>query len=170
MPEYHKVDLLRDSKEHHIKSFLLTKAADWCYEEEWRIFDTNGPGERFFPEELLVGVILGALMSAEDKKYVVNLIGKRNFAVKIYQASVSKGSFSLDIEAYEPFPDSGTGVSPALRRLNPATPKFWLCIRALGGRMCPQNRGDPAGRPYNLRGWEGVWGRAGAVGPWPSPT
>ncbi len=102
LPEYPKVDLLRDSKEHRRKSFLLTKAADWCYEKEWRIFDTNGPGERLFPEELLVGVILGALMSPEDKKYVVSLIGKRNFPVKIYQASVSKGSFSLDIEAYEP--------------------------------------------------------------------
>ena len=29
--------------------------------------------------------------------------------------------------------------------------------------------GNPAGRPY-IRGWEGVWGRAGAIGPWPSPT
>lgn len=94
---------LPDSPQKQVESFLLTKACDWKYEKEWRIIEhDNGPGKQVFPEELLVGVILGAWMSPEDKDYVVNLVGMRKSPVKIYQASVSKGSYSLDIKLYEP--------------------------------------------------------------------
>jgi Protein of unknown function (DUF2971) len=100
-PEYPKADLLRDTKEHHIKSFLLTKAIAWNYEEEWRIINTKGSGESFFPANLLVGVILGALMPYDDKEYVVNLLKRRKYSVEIYEASINKGSYSLDFKPYE---------------------------------------------------------------------
>jgi len=97
--EYPKVNLFGDSPESQVKSFLLTKAANWRYEEEWRIIDyENGPGEKGFPEELLVGVILGARIPTEDKDYVLHLIKCRRFPVKIYQASVNVGTYSLNIE------------------------------------------------------------------------
>ena len=85
----------------HIKSFLLTKTHDWSYEEEWRIIEPKGPGKWAFPKELLVGVILGSKMSAEDKKYIITLVRQRESAIKIYQASINKGSYSVDINDYE---------------------------------------------------------------------
>jgi hypothetical protein len=92
-----------DSPQKQVESFLLTKAYDWKYEEEWRVIEhDHGPGKQVFPEELLVGVILGARMSPEDRDYVVNLAGRRKSPVQIYQASVSKGSYSLDINLYKP--------------------------------------------------------------------
>jgi hypothetical protein len=99
-PEYPNV-LLQDPPEKQVESFLLTKALDWEYEKEWRIIDTDSSGEKVFPEELLVGVILGSCMLAEEKDYIVNLVRQRKYPVKIYQASVNKGSFSLNIDSYE---------------------------------------------------------------------
>jgi len=97
--EYPRV-YLHDDPEWHIKSFLLTKANAWTYEEEWRIIDTNSPGERVFSEELLVGVILGARIASEDRDYVLNLVEHRKSPIKIYQASVNKGSYSITIDDY----------------------------------------------------------------------
>jgi len=100
---YPEVELLRDSPDRHIDAFLLTKAIDWKYEEEWRIIDhDSGPGEKVFPEGLLVGVILGARMPTEDKEVVVKRLGARKDPVQIYQASVSRASFGLEINPYEP--------------------------------------------------------------------
>jgi hypothetical protein len=91
---------LHDDPLWHIKSFLLTKANDWNYEQEWRIIDTDGPGEKVFSEELLVGVILGARIASEDRDYILNLVERRKAPIKIYQASINKGSYSLTIDDY----------------------------------------------------------------------
>jgi hypothetical protein len=90
-----------DSAETQIDAFLLTKAADWKYEEEYRIIDhAHGSGNKFFPPELLVGVILGARMPIEDKRAVVEWAGARKPYIEVLQASVSPESFSLDICPY----------------------------------------------------------------------
>jgi hypothetical protein len=101
LTEYPRVHL-HDDPELHVKSFLLSKAYDWSYEQEWRIIDENGPGEKKFPEDLLIGVILGVHMSTKDKNFIINLLRKRKHQVRIYQAIISKGSFSLEIKALDP--------------------------------------------------------------------
>ena len=54
MPNYPEVDLLNSSPVEQFQAFLLTKAIDWKYEEEWRIIDHDtGPGDKVFSEELL---------------------------------------------------------------------------------------------------------------------
>ena len=102
-PNYAEVDLLKDSQDQLIKTFLLTKAIDWKYEEEWRIIHHNGgPGDKAFPEDLLVGVIFGARMEPEDQKVVKMWLDGRNEPVQLSKASVDPGTFSLKIEQYVP--------------------------------------------------------------------
>ena len=98
LTEYPQVHLYDDPR-WHIKSFLLTKAYDWSYEQEWRIIDTKGRGNKSFPDNLLTGVILGVRMLPEDRDYMVNLIKQRKSPVEIYQANIKEGSFSLEFEA-----------------------------------------------------------------------
>jgi len=58
-----------------VNALILTKASDWAYEDEWRVIDhETGPGLKAFPEELLVGVILGARMAPDDRRYVAGLV------------------------------------------------------------------------------------------------
>lgn len=103
MTNYPEVDLLNHSPDEQVQTFLLTKAIDWEYEEEWRIIDHDtGPGDKVFPEELLVEVIFGARTESKDKEAVVEWVSKRNTPVQLSQASLSSGSFSLKIEPYEP--------------------------------------------------------------------
>jgi hypothetical protein len=83
-------------------AFLLTKAIDWRYEEEYRIIDhDNGAGEKIFPAELLVGVILGARMVLDDKKAVMEWVISRKDRTELLEASLGSGSFSIDIRPYE---------------------------------------------------------------------
>ena len=83
-------------------AFLLTKAIDWRYEEEYRIIDHDqGAGEKVFPAELLVGVILGARMALDDKKAVVEWVNARKRRTELLEASLGSGSFSIDIRPYE---------------------------------------------------------------------
>ena len=101
--DYPEVDLLRDSPEQQVEAFLLTKAIDWKYEQEWRIIDHDGgPGNRVFSEQLLTGVIFGARIKPEDKEAVIGWLKGRKKPVQLYQASVSPGSFSLKIEPCRP--------------------------------------------------------------------
>ena len=100
---YPEIDLLDDSPDRQVNAFLLTKAIDWKYEEEWRIIDHDGgPGDKPFPEELLVGVTFGARMTAEDKEVVMEWLSGRRTPVQLSQASVASGSFSLTVEPYGP--------------------------------------------------------------------
>lgn len=85
-----------------IDAFLLTKAIDWSYEEEWRIIDHHrGAGDKVFPAELLVGVIFGARMTAEDKQAVVEWVSESKSPIEMFQASAASGSFSLEIRPYK---------------------------------------------------------------------
>lgn len=100
---YPEVDFLRDSPSRQVEAFLLSKARDWKYEEEWRIIDHDaGSSDQVFPEELLAGVILGAQMTDDDKKAVIEWLHTRKYPVKIYEASVGRASFSLEIKEYAP--------------------------------------------------------------------
>ena len=100
-PTYPEINVL-DSPDKQIDAFLLTKAKDWGYEEEWRIIDHDrGAGDKFFPAELLVGVILGARMAPDDKRAVAEWVSESKSPVEVLQAYTSKGTFSLEIRPYE---------------------------------------------------------------------
>jgi hypothetical protein len=81
-----------------IDAFFLTKAKDWYYEEEWRIIDHNrGAGDRVFPAELLVGVILGSRMTGEDKRTITEWVKESVSSVEVLQAFPASRSFSIEI-------------------------------------------------------------------------
>jgi hypothetical protein len=94
---------LSDPPEHQVQAFLLTKSTEWKYQEEWRIIcPSGGPGNKVFPEELLIGVIFGAEMEAADMEDVIEWVKGRKNVVELYQASLSSDSYSLRIEQYRP--------------------------------------------------------------------
>jgi hypothetical protein len=95
---YPTIDLFGHTPEQQIQAFLLTKATDWKYEEEWRIIDHDGGTvDKVFPEELLTEVILGARMIQEDKEAVAKWLSKRKTQVLLSQATIIPGSFALKI-------------------------------------------------------------------------
>lgn len=86
-----------------INTFLLTKAEHWQYENEYRIIDHDyGAGEKAFPPQYLVGVILGARMEQKDKEEVAKWVRNRSFPTELVEAHVVPGSFSLDFRPYHP--------------------------------------------------------------------
>ena len=90
------------SVDEHIDAFLLTKAMDWSYEEEYRIIDhDDGPGDKVFPSELLLAVTLGARMPPTDKQLVSGWANSRKSPIEIFESFVVPGEFSLGIRQYE---------------------------------------------------------------------
>lgn len=101
--DYPEINLIKNSPEEQVQAFLLTKAIDWKYEEEWRIIDVRkGPGYKKFPYEMLSEVIFGARMDLRDKREIVEWVKDRKTPIQLSQASLSNKSFSLVIEPYEP--------------------------------------------------------------------
>ena len=101
--DYPVIDLLKDDPGKQTDAFLLTKAIDWHYEDEWRIIDHNsGSGYKYFPKELLVGVIFGARMPNEDKEAIAKELGDRVKTTQIEEAAISDDSYSIEIKPYRP--------------------------------------------------------------------
>ena len=100
---YPEIDLLNNSPDKQVQTFLLTKAIDWKYEEEWRIIDhEKGPGDKKFPQAMLLEVIFGARMDPNDKSAIVEWVRDRNTPIQLSQASIADGAFLLVIKPYEP--------------------------------------------------------------------
>jgi hypothetical protein len=78
---------------------LLTKGTDWEYEHERRMLDyRKPPGQRTFPPDSLVGIILGARISQEDRQFIDELVKRRRTPVEKYTASIDEAEFRLVIE------------------------------------------------------------------------
>lgn len=100
--KYPQIDVLTDPDE-QVEGFLLTKAKDWEYEEEWRIINhETGFGGKRFPDELLAEVIFGARMNIEDKEEVLSWLSTRTHPIQVSEAQLSTGTYSLKILPYEP--------------------------------------------------------------------
>jgi len=98
--EYPTVNVMDIGKADEFRKALLTKSTHWKNQEEWRILKTEqegGPGLKEFLPELLTGVIIGALMCAEDKKTLLNWIKQYPTKINIYQAKLNARKYQLDI-------------------------------------------------------------------------
>jgi hypothetical protein len=94
---YPKIQIAAD-REDQTRKVLLTKAAFWKHEKEWRILDPyNGPGIRVFPAEMLTGVIFGYDMSHEDRQLIREWAKGREIPLKFYQAKKKETQFGLEI-------------------------------------------------------------------------
>jgi len=77
---------------------FLTKADDWKYEQEWRIVETKkDPGIQNFPEDALIGVILGCRICQKNKQNVFRWCSKRKHPPTLYEAREKQKEFGLDI-------------------------------------------------------------------------
>lgn len=93
-PQIHVVG----NRENQTRKILLTKAAFWKHEKEWRILDPyNGPGIRVFPAEMLTGVIFGCDMSHEDRQLIREWARGREIPLMFYQAIKKETEFGLEI-------------------------------------------------------------------------
>ena len=55
---------------------LRTKAIDWQYEGEWRVFDYSGPGLKRFEPHVLSGVIFGCRTPKRDLDFVRRAVAR----------------------------------------------------------------------------------------------
>lgn len=81
---------------------LLTKAACWSYEREWRAIHKKAGTEYCYGIDALTGVYLGAALSTTELDLVAHIL--HGTPTKLYQVGRSKDSFRLEIRSvsYEP--------------------------------------------------------------------
>lgn len=82
------------------RRYLTTKARDWSYEQEWRIF-YHTPGLQVAPHEELSAVILGCSISASDCQEVIKWVRARPSPTLLYQADREEGAFRLRFSPIE---------------------------------------------------------------------
>ena len=86
------------SRDEMLDHAMFTKADHWKYEQEWRLVQyKHGAGIYQIPPEALVGVILGAQISDENRRDVLHWIGARSQTTKVYRATASRTRFALEI-------------------------------------------------------------------------
>jgi hypothetical protein len=81
------------------RTYLSTKSDDWKYEKEWRIF-YHTAGVHQAPSEDLSAVILGCMISCEDREEVIKWVASRSTHTQIYEACRDEGAFRVQIIPY----------------------------------------------------------------------
>lgn len=88
-----------DDKDASMTKALLTKSVHWEYEKEWRLINyQSGPGTVKFRPENLTGIVIGALASEDTVALIKQWVKARSRALDIYQASLSKTDYALEIK------------------------------------------------------------------------
>jgi hypothetical protein len=73
------------------------KAAQWQHEREWRLARTRQLGRVPFPAHALDGIILGCKVTAEDERFVLDLVKERKPPIQILRATKVDRAYSLRI-------------------------------------------------------------------------
>jgi len=76
---------------------LVGKAADWKYEDEWRVITHEGPGTRQFPLDALSEVILGCRILPANRHRIMQWCRARNPQPTVYWAEEMDSGFGLEI-------------------------------------------------------------------------
>lgn len=114
-----KPDYFKNRVGDYLNYQISTKAKDWEYEQEWRLYIIDPSpmymslpfkpkrGEtydwkitRVYPVlggECFEAIYLGAMISDEDKQKIVKLARKLNPNIKIYQMTINPDAFKLDV-------------------------------------------------------------------------
>lgn len=93
-----QVDCLKDDRRRQMEANLLTKAAQWQHEDEWRVISyTESPGLREYPPELLAEVILGARISSKDRDDVLSWVDLHSPRPRVCEARLRDGTYGLEI-------------------------------------------------------------------------
>ncbi len=92
-----RINILKENRDDLLRDLFLTKSDIWSYEEEWRLITKDGPGSYRYPHKRLVGIILGANISAENEKQVRNWLSDVPHPIKLQRAVPDRDTFSLNI-------------------------------------------------------------------------
>lgn len=120
--EYPLVGSVVNNVEDTMRSFLLTKAANWSYEKEWRVLMRRfnpiadekiiahepdemkrlwrlqfGPGHYKFSKDNLTAVIFGIRTTDVDKQKVLSWIHAGDMTPRLLQATLNRTRFQIDI-------------------------------------------------------------------------
>jgi len=76
---------------------FLTKSVDWAYEEEERIIKQNESKMTFLDSEL-ISIVLGPRFPKDSLPRLRSLASKRTRPVKIFAASVSLTTYSIEVD------------------------------------------------------------------------
>ena len=93
---FEKVDIHHASKDQIFDACFLAKAWDWRYEQEWRVFGPDRVGNRRFPPEVLVGVVLGARMPERHRQLIEKLCSARAPRPNVSVARISEDKYALE--------------------------------------------------------------------------
>jgi hypothetical protein len=80
---------------------FLRKSLDWAYEEEWRSVGLWWSGRHVLPEGSLVGVILGAGISNDDRTEVVDWVLDSGRSIEVSQAAFEPKTYRLSFSPVE---------------------------------------------------------------------
>ena len=94
---YPAVDVLRDRDPARFETILLRKSAAWSYEQEWRIVHpTRTNFRQEIPPACLVGVTLGARITARNATQVREWATASPSSINVQYASLSSTRYGLD--------------------------------------------------------------------------
>ena len=100
---YLPVKHLDDDTAQFITNLLFTKSKDWEYEDEYRLIKMNASNSIIkIPLESIVSITLGCKIPIEAKNEIIYIVKKQIPSCKIYEASLSKTKFELDINGIKP--------------------------------------------------------------------
>jgi hypothetical protein len=100
--EYPVVNIMEIGEPEEYRKLLLVKFVQWGYEKEWRIIRTpgeGGPRKYGFAPELLTGVIMGAVISPENRERILKWVKDYSTKITLYQAKINTTKYQLDIES-----------------------------------------------------------------------
>ena len=92
------VDPILDDPGLTMRSTLLTKADVWSYEQEWRSIGQGISGQMQLPAGIVTGIILGGLISAEDRAEVLEWAAKSKSAMELQEAKIDRWRYEIKIQ------------------------------------------------------------------------
>jgi hypothetical protein len=94
---YPKLGFTMDIRE-LLNGLVLTKAAHWKYEGEWRIVDPKGADFYDFRQDCLSGVVLGCQIAPKHEALITEWLSKRISPVTLYRAEKANNKFAVEIK------------------------------------------------------------------------
>ena len=98
IPIFSPKDFISPLSESTFDSLWLTKAPDWAYEKEWRIFVDKG--DQLLPAPQMISLAFGAKTTDDDKLKILEALRANTGETKVFlkQAKLSQEEFKLIIE------------------------------------------------------------------------
>ncbi len=101
-PTLNPVDILVRRMYIHLLKNSTTKASEWSYEKEWRIFHEEGDKEYFVDVKALTGIYFGCRMPKVHKEVIALVL--RGSPTQLYEMKRSEEEFKVSFEAVEYMP------------------------------------------------------------------